>query len=853
MVIILSHRQQDFDSLASMVAVQKLYPDSIMVMDGKANPYVEEFLALSRDQLPLKRAQDIDLDSIEQVILVDTHDLQRAGEIGKKVSGIAGLPLIIYDHHPCLTPVPEGATIEPVGACVTLLVEQLMAKGMLLSGFEATLMALGIYEDTGSLLFETTTVRDMQAAAYLLEQGSNLGVVAEYLRKPLTEEQKDIFHQLLDHGNREDWGNSLFISWAECPDYVGGLALVAHRVVELEGADTAFFVVMMENRVYLIGRSRGKGLAVNQIVKVFGGAGHERAASAVIKGQQTSKILEELKEVIGVTIKAPNLVKDMMSYPVKTIEPGLTLQEAEQVLLRYEHTGVPVKEGDKLMGIISRRDVEKALKHGLGHAPVKGFMSTKLVTAEADAPWESVQRLMVAHDVGRIPVMEKGRLVGIVSRSDVLRSIHGQAVPVEGTLVHERSQAMRQDIIGLIERLEPKMRKIVEVALQAAEEGRYAVFIVGGFVRDLLLLKPTQDLDLVVEGDGTRFALDLAHRLPEGQLTLHEQFGTARLDFSENVHVDIACARREYYPYPGALPQVEESSLRQDLFRRDFTINTMAISLHSSHFAYGELIDYYGGYGDLRKGKIRFLHNLSFVDDPTRMVRAVRFAGRYTFTLATETGEGLETALKNGMLRRLSSERFTEELLHVFAEDRYDAMGESLVELGILENWFGQKLPWCFVPDRKEGKDWPLAKRWLMALGTMTDDAVMQVIHNLTLPKKLREITDVFIETRKTFLTMESLDLLTADEFLYKKDRIIAEALSHDPRLVVPLNLYLKALSRYRPVVDGKKLIEMGVESGPLIGEILSRLRKAWLTETISSEAEETHYAKELLENLSEH
>ncbi|MFZ3129524.1 MAG: CBS domain-containing protein, partial [Desulfosporosinus sp.] len=566
-----------------------------------------------------------------------------AGLLGEKLAKLPDVQVEIYDHHPYSGELKPGMVIETVGACATILVEKLAALGLPLSGFEATLIAIGIYDDTGSLLFESTTVRDVQAVVYLLGQGANLGVIAEYLRRPLAEEQKALLQQLLDQGQTEFFeGLPVYLSYAETEDYVGGLAILAHQVGELESADTWFLLVKMENRVYVVGRSRRRGLPVDGLVRLFGGAGHARAASATIKNAEISIIMKQLRQGLRSRAIRPHLVRDMMSYPVKTVTPETPLGEVEQILLRYGHTGVPVTEDKRLVGIISRRDVEKSIKHGLKHAPVKGFMTTRVITVEAEAPWDEVQRLMVQHDIGRLPVVEEGNVVGIVSRSDVLRFVHGGSVPMETQLVRERSIAMRQDILDLIEGLPVEKRKLLEAVRDTAKEEGCSVYIAGGFVRDLLLFFPTQDLDFVVEGSGGQFAKALLKRLPDGKLTEHIKFGTAQLVFPDGSHLDVASTRWEYYSSPGALPQVEESCLRDDLFRRDFTINAMAICLNAERF--GELVDYYGGKRDLQQRKIRFLHNISFIDDPTRILRAIRFSERYQFKLAKETEEAIYTA-----------------------------------------------------------------------------------------------------------------------------------------------------------------------------------------------------------------
>jgi len=837
MDIILAHRQMDFDALASMVAAQKLYPNSVLVIDGKPNVYVQDFLALSRDQLRFRKAQDIKVDEVSRVILVDTHELRRAGLLGEKVSRIPGVKVEIYDHHPYSGKLEPGMVIEPVGACATLLVEKLAGIGLPLSSFEATLIAIGIYDDTGSLLFDSTTVRDVRAVAYLLEQGANLGVIAQYLRRALAEEQKELLQNLLDQGQTELFdGLPVYLSYAETEDYVGGLALLAHKVGELESADTWFLLVKMENRVYLVGRSRGRGLPVNQLVQVFGGAGHERAASATIKDAELPVILKQLRAAIQSRAKRPHLVRDMMSYPVKTVSPETRLGEVEQMLLRYGHTGVPVTEDKCLVGIISRRDVDKAIKHGLQHAPVKGFMTTNVTTVDVEASWEEVQRLMVQHDIGRLPVVEEGNVVGIVSRSDVLRLVHGSTLPIETQLVRERSIAMRQDILDLIEGLPKEIQNILKKVRDTAEKEGCSVYLVGGFVRDLLLFSPTQDLDFVVEGSGGQFARALIECMPDGKITQHIKFGTAQIIFPDGSHLDVASTRWEYYSFPGALPQVEESCLRDDLFRRDFTINTMAICLNADRF--GELVDYYGGKRDLQQREIHCLHNLSFIDDPTRMLRAIRFADRYGFNIAKETLEAFNTAIETGVLSELSIERFTEEILLIFKEVNYLAMGQTLIRSGLFKAWFGEDYAWNFnLEDREVSADWSLNTRWLISVSKMDSATIGKLLDRVCLNRSLRDDTMTFVHLRECLT--KPLTLSEMDQLLSKVSKEVVLVLVRDERLNSRMTEYLEASNKINMSLDGKALIQMGIKEGPRIGEILDEVRLAWLQGRINTLEEE--------------
>ncbi len=846
MIIILTHRNIDFDGLASMVATQKLHPDAKMVIEGKLGPYVQDFLALAKEQLPYFKLKDINVAEVDKVFLVDTNDLARSVTNKNDLGILNKVHLEIIDHHPYYNSINQNMTIDMVGACTTILVERIIKNNLKLSKLEATLMALGIYEDTGSLLFENTTSRDVLAVAYLLEQGAQLGVVSEYLSKPLTIEQMELFQLLLDNGTTEKFqGLPVFFSHGQTAEYIDGLALLAQRLGEIESAVVWFIVISMESRLYIVARSKGNGFPVNKIMEVFGGGGHEKAASAVIKKDDIEGVINSIKNEITKMIRSPHLVKDIMSYPVKTVGPNTKMDEVGQILLRYGHTGVPVVENKRLIGVISRRDVDKALKHGLNHAPVKGFMTPDVITVDPEINWEEVQELMVQHDIGRLPVIDKGELVGIVSRSDVLRLVYGSVIPTTSGLVKERSEAQRSNILRLIKLLPKDIQILMQLIGEVAKNRNYNAYLVGGFVRDLLLEVPTKDLDVVVEGDGLEFAQELNEKLIEtNRLFLHKNFGTARIVINEDIHLDIASSRREDYDFPGALPTVEGSTLKDDLFRRDFTINAMALCLNSNCF--GEMIDYYGGLRDLEQKEIRFLHNLSFIDDPTRIVRAIRFAGRYKFKLAKITKDAIVTALETKVLEKISPERFTEELLLVYDEQNYQTMGKILIEYGVFYSWFGKDYPWNYAEPIDEAS-WTLERRWLTSLKNINENEIRSILGRLRLNKHLTRITLQYIQLRTEIMNAND-DMIRLYSLLSEVPVVMLDTLSTQQEFSAYIDNYRKLHNGMHMESTGRGLIELGVKQGPEVGRILQEIKNQWLTGKIKTTAEEKEFLNRYLE-----
>jgi tRNA nucleotidyltransferase (CCA-adding enzyme) len=294
-----------------------------------------------------------------------------------------------------------------------------------------------------------------------------------------------------------------------------------------------------------------------------------------------------------------------------------------------------------------------------------------------------------------------GLPLGLVTRMQVLRHLHGRLAGPAESLDRRLAQqkASREDAAHLLRRLTPAVARRTEAVARVSRRAGIPAYLVGGLVRDLLLGRENRDLDVVAEGDGPGFARLLAAELG-GRVRVHEAFLTAVVVDPEGFHVDVATARSEFYRAPAALPEVQTSAIRQDLYRRDFTVNTLAIRLGAPEAGGGadlerpgrgardappELLDYFGGRRDLRERTLRVLHSLSFLDDPTRALRAVRLALRLGFHIAPETLRLIGVALAEGAFARLSGSRLRDELILLLDDPDLALDGlDRLAELGLL-------------------------------------------------------------------------------------------------------------------------------------------------------------------------
>jgi tRNA nucleotidyltransferase (CCA-adding enzyme) len=725
MDLILCHTTADFDALGAAVGLSLLHPGARIVLTGGAHPAVRDFLALHRDEYPLIERRAVKPDQIRQIWVVDTQKRSRLGKAAEWLD-LPEVKIGIYDHHADLArDIPATvAQVESVGATTTIVTEQLQAKLFALNSAQATAMALGIHVDTGSLTFDHTTSRDALALAWLMEQGASLKTIADYIEPGLSPHLQELLTTALDNLQTETiQGHTLAWVILQTDEYVPGLSSLAHRLTDLTESDAVLLANQYckndacrvgetdtETGLTIIGRSQIEGTDLNALLKPLGGGGHPKAAAVTLRRVDANDTLQQLLTQLKAQIPQPPTARDLMSSPVRTIRPETTIDEAQRILLRYGHSGLSVVDADgQLVGIISRRDIDIALHHGFSHAPVKGYMTTNLKSIYPDTPLPEIESLMVTYDIGRLPVLENGQLIGIVTRTDVLRQLHQRVQePIEDATSSRIPSLTAYP--ALIDRLTPQLQELLETAAQRAMQRGWHLYLVGGAVRDLLLADikapvMLSDIDLVVDGfhrsadvgAGVELARSLQSIHPNTRLEVHGRFQTAALlwhkdETFDSLWVDIATARTEFYPYPAANPEVEASSIRQDLYRRDFTVNALALRLTRPRA--GEILDFFGGLLDLRAKQIRVLHANSFIEDPTRIYRAVRFAVRLGFEIDSQTEGYIRTAIASGIYDRVQGEnhrapalqtRLKAELKHILQAPYWQAAVQLLANLDALK------------------------------------------------------------------------------------------------------------------------------------------------------------------------
>ena len=686
MKVITSHNNADFDSLSSMVAAKKLYPDAILVFPGSQEKTLREFLIASTLYVyDIEKMKKIDHGMIDTLILVDTRQATRIGDFAQVATG-GKVKIHVYDHHPASKEDIRGEVevIRKTGACVTILISILREKQIPISSEEATIMMLGIYEETGSFLFPSTTTEDFEAASFLLSRGANVNLVSDMLVKEITPEQVFLLNDLISNASAYNInGVDVVVAQGSSENYVGDLAVVVHKFRDMENINVIFALFRMEDRVYIIGRSRIPEVDVGHILSLMGGGGHKEAASSTIKDKTIIEVQEALLDHLRHNVKPLWRARDIMFFPVKSIDAGATIEDARVLMVKYNINALPVISDGKVAGIIMRQIVGKAVFHKLEDIPVREYMSTETCTAEENDSIEKVKEIIIGNNQRFLPVVREGELVGAITRTDLLRVLEDEiAKTILGKLESHDLFQKRKNVRKLMdERLDDKTLERLGQIGRLADSLGYHAFLVGGFVRDILLRIDNYDIDIVIEGDGILFAEEMAKKF-HLKVRPHTEFATAKVIYPDGFKIDIATARLEYYKAPAALPIVEHSSLKLDLHRRDFTINTLAISLNKNNF--GQLIDFFGGQRDIKDKTIRVLHSLSFVEDPTRVFRAIRFEHRFGFQIGKHTMNLIRNTVKMNFLSRIRGKRLWVELTLILLEEEAEKILRRLKELDLL-------------------------------------------------------------------------------------------------------------------------------------------------------------------------
>ncbi|MBD5417588.1 MAG: CBS domain-containing protein [Desulfovibrio sp.] len=856
--LITCHANADFDAFAAMLAARRLYAPCSLLFPGTQERGLQKLAAsLDAAAYDFVESDAIRWEDYDRLVLVDTRQKSRVPHVAPLLER-PGVRVETWDHHPDSADdiAADVAHLSGAGAVTTSLALALRERGERPSPEEATLLGLGIYGDTGSFTYSSTTEEDFQAAAWLLGLGMDVNQISEMAAHELTSLHIHALNSLLESA-RTYLVNNVPVVLAEVSleHYLGDFAHLAHRLMEMEKFTVLFAIGLMGDRIQVVARSRSDAVNVGEICKELGGGGHVYAASASVRSKMITEVRETILRRLYDQANPEKNAGEYMSSPAVGIEAEASLRDADELMLHFGLKAVPVfQPGTRVcVGLLDAQTASRARAHGLGDEPLKEYMQRRVRMLPPEAGIKELTDIIVGERQRLVPIVKDDAVIGVVTRTDLINVFASEA----GRLPTPQEGGKTRNVSKLIEdRLPAKTRELLHLAGETGKRLGLPVYAVGGFVRDLLLDVPNQDIDLVVEGNGIALARALAEAL-HGRVREHQKFLTSVVIFKDEEgkerRIDVATARLEYYEYPAALPTVELSSIKMDLFRRDFSINSLAVRLDSEPF--GQLVDFFGGRRDIKDRLIRVLHTLSFVEDPTRCLRAVRFEQRYQFRIGPGTEKLIRNILPMHLLDKLSPARLFNEFRHICDEEEADACLNRLDELGILQALSphlalnpGKR---ALLRRLKEVLAWyrllyfeEAAQPWLLYfLGlnyhlnyaeTSANYARLGLPHakrgeimrqrelmRMARPKLQAWQAEADAGTARVSALCELLRPLPLEFILYLM------AVEEDPGLEKTLSRYITQWHREKADITGEDLCRLGLEPGPDFGRLLAAALRA--------------------------
>jgi tRNA nucleotidyltransferase (CCA-adding enzyme) len=415
----------DLDCLGSLILVKKLFPGYRLLRSRIIHPTAYGLYNLYKEYFDFLTPPDVAKEIIDHIIIVDTSSARRVKEYFNAIRN-SEPRITIYDHHPGELCDIQGAELlgRPWGSAATCLGKLAMERGIRLESEEATIVLTGIYADTGRLIYENVRREDLEVAAWLLDMGASLRLVKSFLETIKEDDQMLILNQLLLIVQKKIvQGHEILLSYLELEDNIPGLAPVVEKIMDIENPDAYFavFYIRKNGTILVIARSQKERIDLHSLLTAYGGGGHQLAASLLLRGQEGPRFREEFLAYLENSLAPATRAADIMTTGVYTINEDRTILEASMYLEEVNHTGVPVLDGQgKLSGFLSLRDIMKARRGSRMQDPVKLHMTKEVISSHPGITMREVERLFYKHHIGHLPIVEDGRLTGILTSWDFL-------------------------------------------------------------------------------------------------------------------------------------------------------------------------------------------------------------------------------------------------------------------------------------------------------------------------------------------------------------------------------------------------------------------------------------------------
>ena len=426
MKIIIGHTYMDLDCIGSIVLAKYLFPDHIPVISNLIHPAAKNLVNLYHYHLNFKTVDDLKNEKIERVVIVDTRSFSRVREFFDLIQNDTK-EIVIYDHHSADSCDFEGAELHQgdFGSNTTMIGLELIKNRISISPKDATIALTGIYADTGNFTHDNVSEEDFRVSSYLLKHHADIKLVNNFLKSLKEDYQISLFHEIMNTLVWQDInGHQIVFSYYSMDKQAAGLAAVVEEIFNIENPDAIFGVFHFDKpgSTVIIGRSGKNVIDLIDILKPFGGGGHPKAASALVKHGEGREILKNLLETLTLQLQRAVNAENMMTKNVITVKDSWSLKEASLYFEEMDLSGAPVlNEKNELCGMLTLRDIMKGRKNNQMDNPVKAFMRTKLITCPPAANMREIENLLFINGIGHLPVIDGGKLAGIITRSDLLK------------------------------------------------------------------------------------------------------------------------------------------------------------------------------------------------------------------------------------------------------------------------------------------------------------------------------------------------------------------------------------------------------------------------------------------------
>lgn len=811
MQVVLLQEGADLDALSSAYGLTLINKRLKIVLPNSVNSSVSTALNIFKHCFQDKtvKRNEINIAKVKRLYLTDSHRIPE-GYTGK---------VVIFDHHPVnLDKQNIKVFMEKTGAATTIIVELLKKRRKSLTPDDATILALGIYEDTGSLKFSSTTIRDIKAVEHLIKFGLDFEKLRTVIEDRFDSEDLSVMLSLSSNLNIIQKENTRVGITYFNDRYSKDMSRLIKYIKDFQQVDAVFVVVGQRNKVSIIGRSKDSRIDIARILSGFEGGGHWYAASAKIKGFSVREVIEILKFIL---LEKKFKVKEIAEKNIPVFYTDDTVNKHS--LLPHFPVYVVIDRQGKYQGVITDKVIKELIKHGFGSQEVRNYI-TDIITISPNDHLYNLLSILKKTSQDIFPVVENGFFQGVVTRSMILGSLFKQ----QPTL-HIKVKPKRKNIEVLLNRFFPTeiIQELTNIGKTSAELG-YRVFLVGGVVRDIVMGKQNLDIDLVVEGDATVLLSEYGRKKGYSYF-YYPEFLTGYIKTPAGLKIDFATARKEVYEYPGAYPKIERASVEEDLLRRDFTINSLIVEITEGSF--GTLLDYFGGLTDIKERRIKVLHPVSFIEDPIRILRALRFAGRLGFKLQKDTENLLKNAVQNDILPYAPTGRIKLELEMTFNEEKVIHIIQLMEKYGVLKSILEvEKLTPVILQKLQKSRDTILMFKQLFSVEPSNTFVYLTVLlsakpleeayillKKFHFDREAKHLEKVFNyvsalkEENKTDLilnlTKEHVDIITC-----------VSVLSEDSVSEKITSVYTKLKN---PVITGQDLIRLGLKPSSLFKEIL--------------------------------